>query len=108
MIETLSASHFQPYLQQTFTVSLPEQELPLVLHEIVLYAPRAAQVIQAHGRELTIRPDPYGLIFRGPHQPALPQQLYALTHPDWAEAESVFLVPVGIDEAGRYYELGFS
>ncbi len=108
MIETLTATHFHPYLQQTFMVLLPDQELPLVLNEIVLYGTRPAQTITAHGRELTLRPDPYGLIFRGPLQPALPQQMYLLAHPDWEEPQTVFLVPVGIDAAGRYYELGFN
>src|SRR5690606_31296643 len=107
MFEQLTASHFDPYLNQSFAVLLDDGVLDLELVQVTAQPLRPAQKLVAHGRELTIRPDPFNLRFQGPHQPALPQQMYTLSRPDLTLPDAIFLVPVGIDAAGRYYEAVF-
>ena len=108
MFEQLTASHFVPYLNQSFAVLLDDGVLDLELVEVTAQPLRPAQKVVAHGRELIIRPDPFNLRFRGPHQPVLAQQMYSLSHPDLPFGEALFLVPVGIDATGRYYEAVFN
>lgn len=50
---------------------------------------------------------PFSLLFRLPLAAALPQGIYPLSREGFAEAE-LFLVPVGMDGNGRYYEAVFN
>lgn len=56
-------------------------------------------------RELGIR-EPFNLIFCGPLEPLLEQQIYPLQH-DELDGIDVFLVPVQQDVNGNYYEAVF-
>jgi hypothetical protein len=49
----------------------------------------------------------FSLVFRGPHARQLQQGLYAMQH-DQLGAFELFLVPVGQDTAGIYYEAVFN
>jgi hypothetical protein len=50
---------------------------------------------------------PFSLVFRGPFTPLLRQQIYALEQETLGEI-SIFLVPIGPDEAGQRYEAVFN
>jgi hypothetical protein len=50
---------------------------------------------------------PFTLTFRGPAEPALPQQIHSLEHGDLGALE-IFLVPIGVDAAGARYEAIFA
>jgi hypothetical protein len=109
MAQQLNASLFNPFIHQSFTVMLDDTAvLPLELVAVIVAPSRPAQTIMAHGRELTIRPDPFALHFRGPHQPALPQQMYVFQHPQLELTEPIFVVPIGQDASGRLYEAVFN
>ena len=45
----------------------------------------------------------FSLVFRGPHQPLLPQQIYAFEH-DRLGRFDLFIVPIRRDVHGLYYE----
>jgi hypothetical protein len=49
---------------------------------------------------------PFSLVFRGPLEPVLPQQIYRFEH-DELGAFDLFIVPVGPGEAGMHYEAVF-
>lgn len=49
----------------------------------------------------------FSLSFRGPLQPALPQQLYVLEHPTAGRLE-LFLVPAAADATSRTYVATFT
>ena len=49
----------------------------------------------------------YSLLFRGPSAFVLPQQIYTLKHEPLGEFE-LFIVPVGRDADGAYYEAVFN
>ena len=51
--------------------------------------------------------EPFSLVFRGPKEPVLPQQIYRLEHPRLGSLE-LFLVPVGPDTVGMQYEAVFT
>lgn len=55
--------------------------------------------------ELGIR-EPFNLLFFGPQEPFLEQNMYVLQHAELAKVD-VFLVPVKQDENGYYYEAIF-
>jgi hypothetical protein len=54
-----------------------------------------------------IEREPFSLVFLGPRDPLLPQQIYALSHPDLGTLE-LFLVPIAQDENGTRYEAIFT
>lgn len=49
----------------------------------------------------------YSVLFAGPEDPYLPQQIWPLSHPDIGEHQ-IFLVPIGQDDSGYQYEAVFS
>lgn len=53
--------------------------------------------------------EPFSLTFVGPAEPALPQQIYPVEHPELGELE-MFLVPIGPDPEtqGMRYEAVFT
>jgi hypothetical protein len=51
--------------------------------------------------------EPYSLVFRGPAEPVLAQQIWHLNHPRVGE-QDVFLVPIGPDSQGMCYEAVFT
>ncbi len=50
---------------------------------------------------------PFSLVFRGPTEPVLAQQVWRLEHVDLGVLE-IFLVPIGGDGTGMRYEAVFS
>lgn len=99
MLDVLDKAMFDPHLNQSFDLELAaDQRLALELVET-----------RALGGETV--PDakrkPFALTFRGPLQPALPQQIYALSGPAFERLE-IFLVPVGRDASGMLYEAVFT
>lgn len=49
----------------------------------------------------------FSLIFRGPLQPFLMQGMQLLNHPKFGTSE-IFLVPIGKDQIGYFYEAVFN
>lgn len=49
---------------------------------------------------------PFSLTFEGPSEPALPQRIYRLEHPQ-LDAIDLFLVPVARSATGLHYEAVF-
>lgn len=93
----LTHAHFEACRQQPFVIELDGREgLPLELVEV-----------HSQGAPPSGRRQPFSLVFRGPRQPVLPQQIYALTNETLGRLE-IFLVPIGPDEAGLRYEAVFA
>ena len=55
----------------------------------------------------TPRQEQFSLVFRGPAAPSLPQTVYQLEH-EAIGLFNIFLVPVGRDNLGVYYEAIFN
>jgi hypothetical protein len=98
---SLKLADFEPLLQSTFALS----------GEGVAEAPIEMRLIEA--RSLTAaegagdRRQPFGLVFRGPLEPALPQRIYRLDQEALGSCE-LFLVPIRRDAEGMEYEAIFT
>lgn len=95
----LSLDQFEPLLGSQFMLKLDAElgsaELPAQLIEA-----RAGRSAGLPGRQ------PFSLTFQAPPEPALPQRIYRLEHPQ-LDAMELFLVPVARTAAGLQYEAVF-
>ncbi len=89
-------ARFEPLVGSHFTLRLDEASaLPAQLVEA-----RAGRGSTADGRQ------PFSLTFEAPAEPALPQRIYRLEHPQ-LDALEIFLVPVALRPTGLHYEAVF-
>lgn len=98
MLDQLTQASFAPHLQTLFEVAL-ETTSPVNLELI--------EVTGLLNRARRPR-EPFSLLFRGPLTPELEQCMYNFKHPQMGLIEDLFIVPVGQDEQGHYYEAIFN
>ncbi len=92
----LTLASFELLVGSRFTLRLDDAaELPAQLIQA-----QAGRGGTAGGRQ------PFSLTFEAPPEPALPQSIYRLEHPQ-LEAMDIFLVPVARTAAGLHYEAVF-
>ena len=97
MLDTLTKDIWSGYLNETFRVELgTDSALALELIEV-----------SGLGDRPGARREPFSLLFRGPGEPILQQQIVELGH-ERMGAIALFLVPVGPDEQGMCYEAVFT
>ena len=108
MLDKVTKETFEPYLNQFFTLDLDVQSsVPLQLMDVMAH--QADPNYQRKAPEgAVIRREGFTLTFCGPRQPALSQGTYYLEHEVLGKLELMFLVPVGEDGNGRYYEAVFN
>lgn len=97
----LELADFEPHRNTVFELSgegVPGAPLPLTLVE--------TRTLVA-GDGIANRRQPFGLVFRGPLEPALPQRIYRLSHPEMGTHE-IFLVPIARKAEGLEYEAIFT
>lgn len=93
----LTLARFEPLVGSQFTLWLDDtKQLPALLLQA------RATPGGATSRE------PFSLTFEAPAEPALPQSIYRLVHPGFADALDIFLVPVARSATGLHYEAIFS
>lgn len=108
MLDKLTKASFDPFLSQIFYLQ-PDNETTLPLELVEISArPRRDNLPSWFEPPVPLRLEPFSIIFRGPATPALPQQLYTLTHDQMGKLEGLFLVPIAADRKGRYYEATFN
>jgi hypothetical protein len=98
---SLELSDFAPHRGTVFELTgegVPGAPLPLTLTE--------ARTLVA-GDGIANRDQPFGLLFRGPAEPLLPQRIYRLAHPE-VGTHDIFLVPIGRKPEGVEYEAIFT
>jgi hypothetical protein len=98
MSELLQMKNFQDCLNQTFHCHLDEATVDLELAEVVALPPKESE---------EVRRAPFSLLFLGPGEPLLAQQIYRLDNPQ-AGAMDIFLVPLGPKGDGMQYEAVFT
>jgi hypothetical protein len=99
VLDKLTVVDFKSRVGETFRAAAPGSTVDLVLAEVTDLAGR----FQGDGSRRT----PFSLIFRGPVQPFLPQQIYPLDNDVLGRLE-IFLVPLGPDGQGMRYEAVFN
>ena len=98
MSDLLQMANFQPYMNKKFTCDLSDTSVEMELIEVVGLPPKESE---------EVRRQPFSLVFRGPAEPLLPQQIYRLRNAQFGEAE-IFLVPLGPKQDGIEYEAVFT
>ncbi|UCH58618.1 MAG: hypothetical protein JSV61_10390 [Anaerolineales bacterium] len=102
MLEKLTADSFEDHLESIFLLDIDTNTpLALKLSEVTRYTNPAFQ------NDKGIR-EPFSIIFIGPAQPILPQSSYVLKHDQMGVIDGIFLVPVGKDDQGCYYQAVFN
>jgi hypothetical protein len=97
----LELSDFEPHRGTVFELTgegVPGAPLPLTLAD--------TRTLVA-GDGIANRRQPFGLVFRGPAEPLLPQSIYRLAHPRLG-SHDLFLVPIGRKPEGVEYEAIFT
>lgn len=95
MLENLSLSDFAEHVNTRFQLRLdPSRSLEM-------------ELVEAADRGSTPRQEQFALLFRGPLELFLPQQMYRLKHAHLGEMD-LFLVPVGRTSQGFTYEAFFN
>jgi hypothetical protein len=98
MLDKLTKDSFADYIGTSFQLKLASSEvITLELTEVTALRSRRPGQRQ-----------PFSIVFCGPHTPALGQAMYILSHQQMGLIEDLFLVPIGLDERGRYYEAVFN
>ena len=98
-LSSLKLEDFQPCLDQTFTVTL--QDTDSFELELTQVKPIGTLGTEAEARQS------FSLLFRGPIEPVLPQQVYELNNATLG-TQQIFLVPIGPDEKGMLYDATFN
>jgi hypothetical protein len=100
MLDKLTINHFSRHLNETFSLRLEGPEsLTLALIDV---APLGTPPEDTTARQA------FSVIFRGPEQPILQQQIYDIAHADFGTL-TLFLVPLGPDRTdGIRYEAVFT
>jgi uncharacterized protein DUF6916 len=102
MSDQLTQAVFEPLIGKIFRLQASaEKVLEVALVQADKLPPYAGRGAKALKRE------PFSLVFRGPKEFVLPQQLYALEQETLGRVE-IFLVPIGPDEIGQRYEAVFN
>jgi hypothetical protein len=95
--DPFTLARFEPLIGSGFTLWLDDATaLPTRLVEA-----RAGGLAAPDGRR------PFSLTFEAPPEPALPQSIYRLEHPQQG-AMDLFLVPIGRQRSGLQYEAVFA
>ena len=96
-LDTLEHSHFTRLIDQTFTVSVAGQAVPLELVEAKLLGHRRTEAAR----------DPFALTFRGAHGLRLPQGIYLFGHGAMGSME-IFIAQIGDGAKGSLFEAVFT
>jgi len=108
MLDKVSKETFEPYVNQIFGLVIDAQgTIPLQLLSVTPH-PTHPGYQRSAPEGAALRQEGFTLTFCGPNRPALPQRMYDLEHESLGKLEMMFLVPVGEDGHGRYYEAVFN
>jgi hypothetical protein len=101
MLDKLTSGDFAPYLNQEFRIYYDENAFVSAILTSVKDSPTPP--IKPGRRQ------GFSIIFRsGPEATVvLHQHIFKIEHPEMGSLE-IFIVPVGIDEDGRYYQAVFN
>jgi hypothetical protein len=100
VLDAFTVDVFAPAVGGAFVIEDADR-LELVLLEARTVEPGAPASAPDGSR------NPFRLLFRGPHEPVLPQRIYRLEHDPIGQLE-IFIVPVTRDRDGVHYEAIFA
>ena len=97
MLEKLTEASFSEHVGSTFAVRVDSADLVEI------------ELVECNtlGRDATAERRPFSLLFRGPKDLDMPQQIYTMEHERLGSLE-IFIVPVGPVEGGMGFEAVFA
>ena len=101
----MTLSMFSDHVDSAFTLDVEVEGTPMEI--ILTEATPLEPTPKGPGVPESIRDDPFALIFKGQSETPLPQRLYQTQHKELGELQ-IFLVPIAVDDQGRYYEAVFN
>ncbi len=102
MLDEVTTDLFQTHLGSSFYIH-HESSSPLTVMLVEATSLRPPGEV----RPVPKKREPCSILFRGPLEPVLPQQIYQIQHESLGRMD-LFLVPVGPDEEGMLYEAVFN
>ncbi len=96
-MELLTLEHFAGCVNETFSATLSDMEVPFVLVEAAPLQVKANNPMRA----------PFSLLFRNTSAFLFPQQIYTMRHPRVGEI-GIFLVPIAQERGGFLYQAVFN
>lgn len=105
-LEDLTKESFDSHLGSVFELTLESTVITLELTDVNALGEPAARS-WGKKKALTSR-QPFSLVFLGPSDPVFQQGAFPISHPVMGEFGNVFLVAIGQDDDGRYYEAVFA
>jgi hypothetical protein len=107
MLDTLTEASFTPHIGTEFRIAIdPARSIVAVLVDVtVRHGRRAPAPWDSNPRP---EREPFSIVFRGPLDPPLLQRMYHVEHEAIGVIKDLFLVPVGINQDGRFYEAVFN
>lgn len=106
MLDKVTPEFFEK--NTTFTLILQDQEkLALKVIEVKRLGEVTIPGDWGEPDTATTR-EQFSIIFRGPHEPRLPQAMYNLVTSENTRLDGLFLVPVAQDRQGMIYEAVFA
>jgi len=103
MLETFTRDTFAPHLDQRFQLEHPGGMVEIELVELTDLSSKTSPQPPPQ----RVKRVPFSIVFRGPRDPILVQQIFKLSHSRLGEFE-LFLVPIGRDANGTRYEAVFT
>lgn len=101
MLDKLTSGDFAPYLTQEFRIYYDEDAfLPVILTSVKDNPQPPIKADRRQGFSIIFRSEPAATV-------ALHQHIFKIEHPEMGSYE-IFIVPVGLDEDGRYYQAVFN
>jgi hypothetical protein len=94
MLENLTCQSFIPHLNSVFRVGSDAEWI-------------AVELVEVSEPRLSRRTEAFSLVFRGPSSTFLQQAMYRFQHAEIGDLD-LFIVPIGRDEHGLYYEAVFN
>ena len=107
MLDKLTCEMFAERLGESFIVEMPERTLEFQLIEVKsLGSPDGSEGWGSPGTEM--REESFSIVFRGPLDILLDQGMVKISHEQMGTIDGLFLVPIAVDDRGRYYEAVFN
>lgn len=98
MLEKLTVTDFEPHVGTVFPIQLQEGD---PLQTKLISVKKLGEAPKPEARQA------FSLLFQGPREPLLHQQIYPVEHPTAGKLD-IFLVPVGEEKDGLLYEAIFT
>ena len=107
MLDTLTEASFTPHIGTEFRIEIDAATTILAVLVDVTVRHRG-RVLAPWDSNPEPRREPFSIVFRGPLDPPLLQRMYRVEHEAIGVVKDLFLVPVGVNQDGRFYEAVFN